>query len=76
MYAMRIEDFSVRSLQYIFENHISRDSKVTTDKWRGYKPISKAYNITQIEINSGLNFKALHTTIHQLKSWIRTFLGE
>jgi transcription elongation factor Elf1 len=72
MYAMRIEDFSAQSLQYIFVNHISRDANITTDKWRGYKPISKAFNITQIESNKGLSFKALHTMIHQVKSWIRT----
>lgn len=48
MYAMRIEDFSAQSLQYLFINHISRYAKVTTDKWRGYRPIAKAYNITQI----------------------------
>ena len=72
MYAMKIDDFSAQSLQYIFVNHISRDAKITTDKWRGYRPISKAYNITQIESNNGLNFKALHTMIHQVKSWIRT----
>jgi uncharacterized protein YcnI len=35
MYAMRIEDFSAKSLQYIFVNHISREAKITTDKWRG-----------------------------------------
>lgn len=72
MYAMRIEDFSAQSLQYMFVNHISRDANITTDKWRGYKPISKAFNITQIESNKGLSFKALHTMIHQVKSWIRT----
>ena len=72
MYAMRIEDFSARSLQYIFVNHISREAKVITDKWRGYRPIAKGYNITQIESNGGMNFKALHTMIHQVKSWIRT----
>jgi len=72
MYAMKIDDFSARSLQYIFVNHISREAQVTTDKWRGYRPIAKAYDITQIESNKGLNFKALHTMIHQVKSWIRT----
>ncbi len=72
MYAMKIDDFSARSLQYIFVNHISREAKVTTDKWRGYRPIAKAYDITQIDSNRGLNFKALHTMIHQVKSWIRT----
>jgi hypothetical protein len=72
MYAMKIEDFSAQSLQYIFINHISRKAKVTTDKWKGYRPIAKAYDITQIESNNGMNFKALHTMIHQVKSWIRT----
>lgn len=72
MYTMKIDDFSAQSLQYIFINHISREAKVTTDKWRGYRPISKAYDITQIESNKGLNFKAIHTMIHQVKSWIRT----
>lgn len=72
MYTMKINDFSAQSLQYIFVNHISREAKVTTDKWRGYRPIGKAYNITQIESKKGLNFKAIHTTIHQVKSWIRT----
>ncbi len=72
MYAMRIEDFSARSLQYMFIKHISRDAQITTDKWKGYRPISKAYNINQIQSNNGLNFKALHTMIHQIKSWIRT----
>lgn len=72
MYAMRIDDFSAKFLQYIFIKHISLDARVTTDKWKGYRPIAKAYNIRQIESNGGLNFKALHTMIHQVKSWIRT----
>lgn len=72
MYAMKIDDFSAQSLQYIFNNHISRSANVTTDKWRAYAPIAKAFKITQIESNNGLNFKALHTMIHQIKSWIRT----
>jgi hypothetical protein len=72
MYIMKINNFSAQSLQYIFVNHIDRAAKVTTDKWKGYRPIAKAYDITQIESNNGLNFKALHTMIHQVKSWIRT----
>ena len=67
MYTMRIEDFSAKSLQYIFVNDISREANVTTDKWRGYKPISKVYNITQIDSENGRNFKAIHTMIHQIK---------
>jgi len=72
MYALNIKDFSARSLQYIFIKHIDRKAKVTTDKWKGYRPIAKAYDITQVDSEKGLNFKALHTMIHQIKSWIRT----
>ncbi len=32
MYAMRIENFAAKPLQYIFVDHISRDAKITTDK--------------------------------------------
>ena len=44
----------------------------TTDKWRGYRPISKAHDITQIESNRGLNLKAPQTWMRQVKSWIKT----
>ena len=72
MYALHIKDFSARSLQYMFIKHIDRNAKVTTDKWKGYRPIAKAYKITQIDSNTGFNFKTLHTMIHQIKPWIRT----
>lgn len=71
-YAMRIKDFSASSLQLIFDKHVSKQAKVTTDEWRGYRPIAKNYDIEQIPANNGLNFKALHTMIHQVKSWLRT----
>jgi len=29
--------------------------------------LQKAYGITQIESNKGVNFRALHTMIHQMK---------
>lgn len=71
-YSLKIKDFSSDSLVGIFDKHISAEAKITTDEWRGYGPISKDYQIKQIPSNNGLNFKALHTMIHQVKSWIRT----
>jgi len=71
-YALKIKDYSAKSLSVIFEKHISKDAKVTTDEWRGYRPIAKDYTIEQIPSDNGMNFKALHTMIHQVKSWIRT----
>ncbi len=72
MYAMAIDDFSAKSLSHIFEKHIDKKAKITTDLWRGYRPLASTFNIAQIPSNNGLNFKALHTMIHQVKSWIRT----
>lgn len=72
MYVMKIDDFSSKSLQTLFDKHISKKAQVVTDLWRGYYPIAKEYTIKQIPSNNGLNFKAIHTMIHQVKSWIRT----
>lgn len=72
MYSINIENYSAKELKKIFEKHISNDANVVTDKWKGYSPLMKQYDITQIESNHGLNFMALHTMIHQVKSWLRT----
>jgi transposase-like protein len=72
MYAMRIDDFSSKSLATIFAKHIGKRASVRTDEWKGYRPLLAQYNITQIPSIEGANFKALHNMIHQVKSWIRT----
>jgi hypothetical protein len=35
------------------------------------RPIGKDYTTKQITSELGLNFKAIHTMIHQVKSWLR-----
>lgn len=72
MYSMKIDNYSAKELEKIFKKHISEEATVITDKWKGYRPLMKQYDITQIECEHGMNFKALHTMIHQVKSWIRT----
>ena len=72
MYAMRIDNYSAKELQVIFDKHISNTAEVLTDKWKGYRPLQDEYNIEQIESYGGLNFQKLHTMIHQITSWIRT----
>ena len=69
-YALKIPDYSSKSLRTIFDKHISKTAQVTTDQWKGYKPI-KDFNITQISSNDEKNFHTLHKIIHQVKSWIR-----
>ncbi len=71
-YALQIKDFSAKSLRPIFEHHIDKVAQVTTDEWKGYRPISKDYTIKQIPSELGLNFKAIHTMIHKVKTWLRT----
>lgn len=71
-YILKIKDFSSKSLRTIFDKHVSTKANVTTDEWKGYRPIMQDYNIDQIPSNNGGNFKALHTMIHQVKSWLRT----
>ena len=71
-YVLKIKDFSAKSLRMIFDKHVSTDADITTDEWKGYRPIMKDYNIEQIPSDNGGNFKALHTMIHQVKSWLRT----
>ena len=72
MHALKIDNFSSKELKKIVEKHIDDKVAVTTDLWKGYRPIFKDYAITQIESNHGRNFIALHTVIHQIQSWIRT----
>lgn len=71
MYALKIDNFSAKELSGIFDKHIDPKASITTGLWKGYKPIAKQYGITQIESNSGKNFKVLHIMIHKIKSWIR-----
>ncbi len=72
MYSLSIDNFSTKELKKIFDKHIDKKAQVITDKWKGYNPLKKDYSITQVESNQGMNFKKLHTMIHQIKSWIRT----
>jgi len=72
VYIQRIDDYSSKSLQKIFHEHIAKTAKIKTDKWSGYIPLKSDYNITQELSDKGNNMKQLHTIIHQVKSWLRS----
>ncbi len=72
MYSIKIENYSSKELKRLFEARISTETAVTTDCRRGYRLLLKDYTIEQLESMGSINFKALHTMIHQVKSWIRT----
>jgi transposase-like protein len=70
-YALPIENYSSVELKKVFTKHIGTKATIVTDKWTGYKPLKKEYNITQIESNNGANFPCIHNLILNVKSWIR-----
>jgi transposase-like protein/predicted nucleic-acid-binding Zn-ribbon protein len=70
-YARTIDNGSAKSLQTIFEKHISKNSSIATDKWKGYVPLKKDWQITQTLSNKGQGMKMLHTHIMNLKGWLR-----
>ena len=72
VYFKKIEDYSSKSLGEIFFSHISIEAQVLTDKWTGYVPISRVYNIEQRYSDKGSGMKQMHTIIHQVKSWLRS----
>ena len=76
VYFKVIQDYSCLSLRTIFDAHISKEANVNTDKWTGYKPLQKEYNITQTKSDKGNTFFEMNTIVHQVKAWLRsTFSG-
>lgn len=72
VYFKSIDDYSSESLRVIFDTHISKEACVSTDKWTGYKPLSKDYNITQTKSDKGNTFFEMNTIVHQVKAWMRS----
>jgi hypothetical protein len=70
-YARVIEKSDARNLGKLFEKHIDRKAMVTTDGWRGYAPLKKERNITQVLSENGSSMKLLHIHIMNVKGWLR-----
>lgn len=72
VYFSKLEDYSSKSLSKIFDEHISKEAIVLTDKWTGYVPLGKRFNIDQKYSDKGSSMKQMHTIIHQVKAWLRS----
>ena len=71
-YAQCINDASSASFKPFFETYISKDTKVITDKWKGYIPLKKNYpNLEQLKSENGKSFQDIHIHIMNLKGWLR-----
>lgn len=72
VYFDKLKNYSSHEIRNIFDKHISKEAKIKTDKWTGYKPLKKEFDITQIKSDKGNSSKEIHTIIHQVKSWLRS----
>ena len=73
LYTRVIETASAKNLGGFFQDHISPQANIKTDKWAGYRPLKKSFSGLQ-QIPSGKkgnNFPELHRVIMNLKSWLR-----
>ncbi len=70
-YAMVIDNYGSKELGKIFSKHIDKSAKIMTDKWKGYVPLMKDFDITQEVSEGGVNFTPMNRFIQGLKSWLR-----
>lgn len=38
MYSMKVDNYSSKESNKIFDKHISEEAMITTGKWKGYNP--------------------------------------
>ena len=71
-YAEVIENASSKELGSFMKRYISKDAKIITDEWQGYKPLKSEYkNLEQVASDDGKNFKDIHIHIMNVKGWLR-----
>jgi transposase-like protein len=70
-YAKVIANGSAKELKPFFEQKIDKESKVTTDGWRGYWPLQKGWTIEKQLSDKGKGFPELHIHIMNVKGWLR-----
>lgn len=71
-YAKVIQDASANSFKSFFNAHISKDARIITDEWNGYKPLKKEFSrLEQVKSDRGAGLPELHIHIMNLKGWLR-----
>gem|GEM_PF-2846895 len=53
-------------------------SQIATDKWKGYRPIAKSYNITQVESDKGTQLRdsSYHDPPDKVLDMYHLFMGK
>jgi len=71
-YAKVIENASAKEFRPFFEDYISKEASIITDKWKGYLPLINDYPLLiQKPSKKGANFKELHIHIMNIQGWLR-----
>ena len=72
-YAKVIDRANAENLGDFMRCAITKEAKITTDEWTGYKPLDKEFeNMNHIKSGKkGENFPELHRVIMNFKSWLR-----
>jgi hypothetical protein len=71
-YAEVIECASADEFRPFFEAYISKEARIITDEWSGYKPLKKDYPLLeQVPSNKGSSMKELHIHIMNIQGWLR-----
>ncbi|MCF6356762.1 MAG: IS1595 family transposase [Draconibacterium sp.] len=73
VYGKVIRHSSSKELGAFMRDVIDKQTKIKTDKWRGYQPLKQDFeNLVQVESGKkGRNFPELHRTIMGFKGWLR-----
>lgn len=71
-HAVQIDNGGTKQLKPFFEKHVSKNAKVRTDKWRGYRPLKSEYKeLKQEQSDPKQNFKLFHRQVMMVKGWLR-----
>ena len=71
-HALKISNGGTKQLKPFFEKHISKEARVRTDKWRGYRPLkNEDKELHQEESSPKQNFKLFHRQVMMIKGWLR-----
>ena len=72
-YAKVIDRANAENLGDFMRSTITKEAKITTDEWTGYKPLDKEFeNMNHIKSGKkGENFPELHRVIMNFKGWLR-----
>ena len=68
VYFDQLEYYSCKEIRKIFDKHISKPATIKTNKWTGYNPLKKEFDLKQIKSDKGKSSKELRIIIHQVKS--------